>query len=292
MSAATDINRPAVLSDITLLVFSCEGRAHLLRTTMESFRRQCPFTFGETIYAHDGPMDPAAPSFVNPGRLVQNCQRRGYVQSILQALAVVRTPYVFWLEDDWEFTQPIDLPGLHAAMAAHPGWLQIRLSKTAPLAEIEAAAPLDSAGLHQSGYGFSANPHLGRAEPLRAGFAAFSASPKTTANTFESFLEGWVKSSGLVCVVVNPGPTASIQHTGYLESTGRQWHAASSLGASPGAEYSSGMRGVGEQPPVWRRIVLALRLVAAAAKLAVKALRGSSAYDLAFRFIAMTRQEK
>ena len=280
------------LDDVTLLVFSCEGRPHLLRATIESFRRQCPYAFAETVYAHDGEMDPAAPSFVQPTRLVQNCRRRGYVQSILQALAVVRTPYVFWLEDDWEFTHPLDLAGLHAAMVSHPAWMQIRLSKIAPLVDAEVAAPLDVAGLHRSACGFSANPHLGRIEPLRLGFAAFQASPRTTANTFESFLEGWLKTTGFTCAVLNPGSTPSVQHTGYLESTGRQWHAAGSLGASPPAEYSSGMRRLGEQPPVWRRIVLALRLVAAAGKLAVKALRGSGAYDLAFRFVTMTRQDK
>ena len=276
---------------VTLVVFSCVGRAHLLGRTLETFRRQCPFRFTEVIYAHDGEMDPSAPAAVGAHRLVQSVQRAGYVRSIMQALAIVRTPYLFWLEDDWDFTHPVDLADLLATLDRHPDWLQIRLSKVSPLTPEEVAAPLAVAGLHRSGSAFSANPHLARTEFLRAGFAAYAASPRTTANTFESFFETWVAQAGLTCVVLAPpGPEPSVAHTGYLESTGRQWHAAVTLSGAP-PEYSSGMRRLGENPPLWRRIVLGIKLVIAASRVAAKALVRPSAYDIGFRFIAVTKQK-
>ena len=279
-----------VLADVTLLVFSCVGRAHLLRATLASFRQHCPFAFAETIYAHDGEMEPAAPAEVGATRLVQSCQRRGYVQSIRQALALVRTPYVFWLEDDWEFTAPIALADLRAALAAHEPWVQIRLSKVAPLPAAEQAVALDVPGLHRSACGFSANPHLGRAAHLRAGFAAYYESPPTAENTFESFLENWLVGTPLVCVVVDPGAAATVRHSGYLESTGRQWHAAAALAGTPTA-YASGLHGVGERPPLGRRLVLASRLILAAANVGLRLLHRRSAYDLAFRFVDLSRQK-
>jgi hypothetical protein len=287
------VNPPAesAAPGVTLLVFSCVGRAHLLQATLASFRRQCDFPFAEILYAHDGEMDPAAPGWVGAHRMVQSCQRAGYVQSILQALALVRTPYVFWLEDDWEFTHPVEVPRLLAEMERHPDWLQIRLSKVAPLTPQELAQPLEVAGLHRSSSAFSANPHLGRTPQLREGFAAYFASPRTTANTFESFLEQWVNRSEIVCAVLAPpGPGPSVAHTGYLESTGRQWHAAVTLSGTP-TEYSSGMRAVGAMPPLWRRAALAVKLVLAALIVAIRALGRASAYDLGFRFIALTKQK-
>ncbi len=287
----TNSHSLTALPDVTVLIFSCTGRAHLLKKTLVSFHQQCPFVFAETIYAHDGEMDPAAPGWVGANRLVQNCVRRGYVQSIMQALALVRTPYFFWLEDDWEFNEPVDLVRFRDAMETHNKWLQIRLSKVAPLPDFEQAALLEAPGLHRSGCAFSANPHLGRTEQLRAGFLSYYASPRTPANTFENFLETWVAQTQLVCVVLAPdGSLPSIQHTGYLESTGRQWHAAAAFDSVP-ATYSSGLHGVGGVcAPLWRRVVLASRLVLTATQVAVRAFYRRSAYDLAFRFISLSRQ--
>jgi hypothetical protein len=288
---STDPSAECPAPGVTLLVFSCVGRAHLLQATLASFRRQCHFAFTEIIYAHDGEMDPAAPGWVGAHRMVQNCQRAGYVSSILQALAVVRTPYIFWLEDDWEFTHPVDVPSFLAEMERHPDWMQIRLSKIAPLTPEEIARPLDAPGLHRSGAAFSANPHLGRTQLLRDGFLAYFASPRTTANTFESFLEHWVDRAGVICAVLAPpGSSPSVAHTGYLESTGRQWHAAVTLAGKP-TEYSSGMRGVGAMPPLWRRLALVGKLLLAAGAVGLRGLRRASAYDLGFRFIALTKHK-
>lgn len=286
-----DLPAPSSAPEVTLLVFSCVGRAHLLQSTLASFRRQCDFRFTEILYAHDGEMDSAAPGWVGAQRMVQNCERAGYVRSILQALAIVRTPYVFWLEDDWEFTHPVDVPRFLAEMERHPDWMQIRLSKIAPLTPKEVAQPLDATALHRSSSAFSANPHLGRTQSLRDGFNAYFASPRTTANTFESFLEQWVHRTGVVCAVLAPpGSAPSVAHTGYLESTGRQWHAAVTLSGAP-TEYSSGMRSVGAMPPLWRRAALAVKLLWAAGAIGLRALRRASAYDLGFRFIALTKQK-
>jgi hypothetical protein len=235
-------------------------------------------------------MDPDAPSWVGATRLVQSCQRCGYVQSIRQALALVRTPYVFWLEDDWEFTAPVDLTNLRAALATHEQWMQIRLSKVAPLPESEQAALLDVSGLRRSACGFSANPHMGRTAHLLAGFSAYYQSPHTAENTFESYLEQWLAGTSLVCAVVDPGATASVKHSGYLESSGRQWHAAAAFAGIPSV-YASGLHCLGERPPIWRRLVLAVRLFRASATVAFRLLHRHSAYDLAFRFVDISRQK-
>ncbi|MFT3867253.1 MAG: hypothetical protein QM715_02035 [Nibricoccus sp.] len=222
---------------------------------------------------------------------MQSLQRSGYVLSIVRALGLVRTPFLFWLEDDWSFNQPVNLPPLIEALATHDTWTQIRLNKTAPIAPSEREAPLDTAaGLFRSQHGFSANPHLGRTSHLLAGFKAFIESPKTAANTFEPFLTTWFESHGHICAIQDPGEKPAVAHAGYLESTGRQWHATISLSEKP-APYSSGLRQDGRRPALWRRIVLAGRLISAAVRVGLRALYKYNAYDLGFRFIDLSRRK-
>ena len=117
---------------VTLLIFTCEGREHLLRQTKSSFERACRFPFARSVLAVDGEIDAQTIRTI-AADVVLGQPRRGYVRSILNALRQVDTEWFFWLEDDWSFQSRVDLEGLVAATEDRPEWVQIRLSKTGPL---------------------------------------------------------------------------------------------------------------------------------------------------------------
>ncbi|MFN5473072.1 MAG: glycosyltransferase, partial [Pseudanabaena sp.] len=158
-------------NQISLLIFTCEGREHLLPTTLQSLNKTCNYPFEHTILAIDGQYSNETIKIVKPKFIVQNYNRRGYIQSILNALKLVETDFFFWLEDDWVFTQEIDLQYLLEELNINPDWVQIRLSKTAPLSSGEKKNSLTDR-VYESIYGFSANPCLCRTNLVYQGFDA------------------------------------------------------------------------------------------------------------------------
>ena len=265
---------------VDLVITACEGREHLLGPTLDSFAAKCPFIFARRILALDGRVSPEAIERAAPDVVVQNWRRRGYVSSIQNLLGQVQADTFFWLEDDWAFERAVDLSSLHAILTRHSDWVQIRLSKVAPLADAERARPL-SEGMYESAYGFSANPSINRTAHLRRGFAALAAAPHEGRVSFEEFLSDWFAKERLTCVVKDPGEKAPIAHSGFLESTPRQFHMLSALHESP-TRYVSGMP---IDAPLWRRVAMFIRLFARFGALAIRQFGSDAAYELAFRVV-------
>lgn len=272
---------------VDLVIFACEGREHLLRRTVASLDAACPFTFRRRIVAADGDVSADALAGVRPDVVVRNWSRSGYVASIYNALSQVRSPFFFWVEEDWQFTQPVDVERARSLLGAHADWVQIRLSKTAPLTDEERRLPL-CPDLFGSTVGFSANPSLNRTEEIRAAMHAFASATASDPANFEEFLRAWFARHALTCAVLDPGSSPAVEHDGYLESTPRQWHMRS-------VEHPSAMphvSGIGPSPALWRRLLVALRLMARATSVAVSQLRSDAAYETAFRFITMPRPKR
>lgn len=96
---------------VTVVLTSC-GREDLLARTLESFLAH--HRPGRVVIVEDS-ADPACAARVaarHPGvDLLANVTRLGQLPSIDRAYATVTTPLVLHLEDDWEFTGPVDFPG-------------------------------------------------------------------------------------------------------------------------------------------------------------------------------------
>ncbi len=268
------------LTPVDRLIFSCEGREHLLDGTMQSFAAACPYRFHRTILAIDGQLNPGVVTGIRPDRLVQNPQRQGYIHNILNALSLVESEYFFWLEDDWQFATSVELDSLIALLEAHPDWVQIRLSKTAPLTPEEQQTELVP-GMFESYHGFSANPCLCRTAAVQAAFAALLHNPRSQDVGFEEFLGEWFRQNHWICAVRDPGTTPEVGHTGYLESTPRQWHMTASLDGQV-QEYVSGMRHVAF-PSFAQRLWMAAKLIKTCCQVAVCLFWRRADYDLAFR---------
>jgi hypothetical protein len=95
--------------EITLAVTSC-GRHDLLERTVRSFARYCGGRIAETVIVEDG--DQAAPTWladvenIGPKTWIANGVRKAQIYSCDRLMAEVKTPYIFWCEDDWEFFRP------------------------------------------------------------------------------------------------------------------------------------------------------------------------------------------
>ncbi|MEE3715171.1 hypothetical protein V2H45_00265 [Tumidithrix elongata RA019] len=276
-------------SEITVVIFSCEGREHLLPATIASFDNALKYQFHRRILALDGSYRHQDFDFVKPDLIVHSYIRRGYVQSIINALALVDTEFFFWLEDDWQFTQPIELEHLLNLLQKNLDWLQIRFSKTAPLTQEEKRNPV-TPEIFESIYGFSANPCICRTKLVRLGFEALQQLPKDKFTGFETFLSNWCISQKKICAVFDPKDSATVIHTGYLEGTPRQWHMTASL-AGKADKYLSSM-GHTLAPSILQKISMLYKLIKVLLSLSIHQFWNRAAYDLSFRIVSVTKQFK
>jgi len=266
--------------ETTLIIFSCEGREHLIQSTFLSFTGICEYKFYKKILALDGTYKLQNYSSINPDLIVQNYRRKGYIQNILNALNLVDSEFFFWLEDDWEFTRKFDIEDMLSLLQKNPDWVQVRLSKTAPLAQEEKKIRLFN-DIYESVYGFSANPCLCRTSHVKAGFEALQKSSLSETLGFENFLSHWFSDNSIICTVLDPEKLPMVIHSGYLESTPRQWHMTASLDGKTDT-YLSAMEHAGE-PKFWRKFLMVYKLNRAAFILSIRIFLSRAAYDLSFR---------
>jgi hypothetical protein len=93
---------------VTAVVTSC-GRHDLLTRTLDSFFDHNSFPVERVIVVEDGPEIPEAvrAHFVDrPMLWLATGSRGGQITAIDLAYSQVTTPYIFHLEDDWEFYRP------------------------------------------------------------------------------------------------------------------------------------------------------------------------------------------
>lgn len=271
---------------LNVLVFTCEGREHLLRRTWESFAPRLEGISHRRILAIDGQISPDAATWIRPDVVVQNYRRRGYVQSILNAVSLVDSELFLWLEDDWEVTGEFDLERALAILRDNPLWMQVRWSQKPTL---EPADYKLIPGIHYSSVGFSANPCLCRTALVRQGLEHLLGAPRGNSlatNFFENVLVTWARNQNLVCAVFDPQGITAVSHLGFLESTGREWLMTASLESEPTEHFFN----MGDtRPQLWRRLWMGCKLVRAMLNVIFRIFALDAAYELAFRIIATTK---
>lgn len=92
--------------DVTLFITSC-GRPQLLKLTLESFVKYNTYPIKEVILCEDsgvkGIVDFVKDILPYPIKFCYNEERLGQMKTINKYITQVKTPYVFHLEDDYEF---------------------------------------------------------------------------------------------------------------------------------------------------------------------------------------------
>jgi len=269
--------------EISLVIFTCEGREHLIRNTIKTFKEACNYSFYKIILAIDGTISESIIEYIRPDVVIQSTSRKGYINNIMQALRVLETNYFFWLEDDWHF--PVHIPVDHfQRLLSSPEVLQVVLSKSELNSnftkyENDYYIPLD---------GFSANPGICKTLPVKTGFESVRALKKDQSTRlvgFENALNEYAKTNGLITLKYITNNMATVVHSGELESTAREYHMINSLEAETtliGKEYISGF-GFDTKISVKNKAGMMLKLWKATFLLSKRLWSFRDAYDFAFR---------
>jgi len=268
---------------ISLVIFTCEGREHLIHDTLNTFKEACSYSFHQTILAIDGTISTPILDFVQPDLVVQSPVRKGYVHNILQALNAVETNYFFWLEDDWHF--PVKIPVDHfQRLLGSPDVLQVVLSKfdlNNSFTEYE-----DNYYIQRDG--FSANPGICKTALIKAGFERIKEAKKdqtTQLVGFETSLNEYAKANGLITLKYISDNKATVYHSGELESTAREYHMINSLNEAQSLinkQYISGF-GFDKKIRARNKVSMLLKLWKATFLLSFRLWSFRDAYDFAFR---------
>ncbi|MFI5159453.1 MAG: hypothetical protein ACHQF4_11345, partial [Sphingobacteriales bacterium] len=185
---------------ISLVIFTCEGREHLLLKSFASFTKACGSVFARKILAVDGKISQETIDVIAPNDVVQSPVRSGYVPSIVRALKNVDTDYFFWLEDDWEFPNDFTAEALMASFNDDKV-LQVTLAKEDRDATFKVYTEPD---IYINGYGFSANPSLCRTAVVREIFKEAIAHKKDDESkflSFEYFATNFANSKNLISLI-------------------------------------------------------------------------------------------
>jgi hypothetical protein len=114
-------------SDITVVITSC-NRHDLLARTLESFRaHESEGRVARIIVAEDGDADPGPICARFGAEYFRTGVRVGQIKLIDQAYGKVTTPYIFHLEDDWEFYRSGFMERSRMALEADPLTLLVTL---------------------------------------------------------------------------------------------------------------------------------------------------------------------
>jgi hypothetical protein len=154
-------------NDITVVVTSC-NRHDLLERTLESFLLyETERRIARILVAEDGDADPAKVCRKFGADYFLTGKRLGQVGLIDQAYAKVDTPYIFHLEDDWEFLRPGFMEKSRALMERDPRIITVQLRPWQRSERLTYLAPDRSWGLVHPApdtpwHGFSFNPSLRR----------------------------------------------------------------------------------------------------------------------------------
>ena len=268
---------------VSLVIFTCEGREHLLQKCFKSFVSHANFQFSKIILAVDGKIDQLVIKEIEPDIIVQSYLRKGYVNSISGTLKVIDTPYFFWLEDDWDFRSALQIATFLSKLQQNLNWAQIIYSKYGPLDNDLKHLPLEN-NLFETPFGFSANPCLCNTNLVRSAFCDLAVAPKGDTlgeDGFENFLTKTFATNNIKCVIHDPVDHLIVSHEGYLESTPRNWHMTNSLNNKTQKHLLTV-----PEPSLVRKTWMFFKLAILFLKISFSQFFSNKIYEFCFRIIA------
>ncbi len=203
--------------DITCVITSC-NRIELLRQTLKSLTKY--YYFAEIIIIEDGAADLS--EFENKGlNVIYNSPKLGQIRSIDKAYSLVKTPYIFHCEDDWEFYRGGFIEESKLILQTYPLILQVHLREQNEMNSHPIIKLNNSFDLVDTNYkwrGFSFNPVLRRLKDYTpytkiVGNPSQISSPKDEQKIGEYYFE-----KGYITAILKQG---AVRHIGQNQSTHR-----------------------------------------------------------------------
>jgi len=279
---------------VCLVIFTCEGREHLLLKSFESFSEACKDVFAYKLLVIDGKISQASIDAIAPDVIIQSALRKGYVNSIVKAMKNIDTDYFFWLEDDWEFPYNFSIDSL-TPFFNEPNVLQLTLAKESLNNDFK---QYTIPGIYINGYGFSANPSLCRTSVIKDIFnemVTYKKDENSKFLSFEYFATNYSTGKNLVSLIKYHDNLAYVNHLGYLESTAREYHMINSISRplNPvNKEYISGLNRY-QAPGLYNKLGMFFKVYIAVFYLSVKLFFERESYDFAFRiYVAFLKRFK
>ncbi len=174
-------------ADITVVVTSYNRHDLLAHTPGKFPLHETEDRVARILVAEDGDADPSAVCARFGAEHFRTMERVGQIKLIDQAYARVQTPFIFHLEDDWEFYRPGFMEKSRALLARDPKILlvQLRASNDTGGHPLSHSAPDNSFGVMATGYcdcwhGFTFNPGLRRLSDYRLLGGSYEKQPRTT----------------------------------------------------------------------------------------------------------------
>jgi hypothetical protein len=274
-------------NDVTLVIFTCDGREHLLIKTIASFKQACSYQFAKTILVVDGQINRDVADSINADLILHHTSRQGYVTAIANVINLVTTPYFFWLEDDYIFTKEIKLNYMLTAISKDNAWAGISLCKIAPLTALTKQQHIQD-DLYVPEFGFAVSPALCRTVYVKDAFTAIAVYEKnedTTYISFEPFIDEFFIKNNLRYAIIDSGDVAHAEHIGFLESTGREYHMINSMDKKHTSVDKEFISGLGREQTItlYNKVAMLPKLWYAVIVLSFGLFKHRVAYDFAFR---------
>ncbi len=228
-------------ADITVVVTSC-NRHDLLARTLESFRaHETEGRVARILVAEDGDADPRAVCARFGAEHFRTMERVGQIRLIDQAYARVTTPYIFHLEDDWEFYRSGSMQKSRTCLESDPQILlvQLRAWNDTGGHPVSHATQDHAFGVMATGYcdcwhGFTFNPGLRRLSDYQRLGGSYEnqsrtmyvvAKTPTAALPFEVEASAFYHRHGYRAMILDEG--------GYVRHIGEDRHVRNAADKSP-----------------------------------------------------------
>jgi glycosyltransferase involved in cell wall biosynthesis len=118
------------MSDVTVVLTAC-NRADLLERTLDSFFQMNTYPLARFIIIDDGVNfgcnDEVIKKYDFPIEVIYNDPKLFQIKSIDKAYGMVETPYIFHMEEDWEFLKPGFIEASKPVLEADPNIIQVWL---------------------------------------------------------------------------------------------------------------------------------------------------------------------
>lgn len=203
------------LADITCIITSC-NRIALLRQTIQSLTKY--YSFAEIIIIEDGNAD--LTEFEKQCiSVIYNSPKLGQIKSVDKAYSLVKTPYIFHCEDDWEFYRYGFIEESLSILEKYPTVLQVHIREQNDMNSHPIVKLKNSFDLVDTNYkwrGFSFNPGLRRLKDYTTytkivGKPCQTSSPKDEQKIGEYYYE-----KGYITAILKQG---AVRHIGQNKST-------------------------------------------------------------------------
>lgn len=223
----------ALGSSVTGVLTSC-NRYDLLKRTLDSFFATNTLALRELIVVEDGGTVPANLQRRYPGKIqwLSTGRRVGQIAAIDYAYSRVQTPYIFHLEDDWEFYCAGFIEQSMAILERHPKCLQVwirALDDTnghpvlSRLYRVNYVHWRKMAFDYGTWHGFSFNPGLRRMKDYVAigGYGRCCSFDFRKSLQSEAAISVWYKNHGYFAAILCSGDVSGyIRHIGWDSHVG------------------------------------------------------------------------